>query len=55
MADERYPADLPITVQDFQDCGWGDLLAKSSREGYPSMWQAFSAAARQAIVEGRQA
>ena len=54
MEDERYPADLPITVQDFQDCGWEDLLAKSSREGYPSMWQALSAAARQAIDAGRQ-
>lgn len=54
MSDERFPADLVITKQDFADCGWKDVLARATREGYSSMWQAFSAAARQAIEEGRQ-
>lgn len=53
MSDERYPADLAITEKDFHDSGWKDVLSKTSREGYSSMWQAFSAAARQAIDEGR--
>jgi len=54
MSEERYPADLAITEKDFRDSGWKDVLSKTSREGYSSMWQAFSAAARQAIDEGRQ-
>jgi hypothetical protein len=53
MSEERYPADLVVTEQDFRDSGWKDVLSKTSREGYSSMWQAFSAAARQAIDEGR--
>lgn len=53
MSEERYPADLVVTEQDFRSCGWKDVLSKTSREGYPSMWQAFSAAARQAMDEGR--
>jgi hypothetical protein len=52
MSEERYPADLVVTEQDFRDCGWKDVLSKTSREGYPSMWQALSAAARQAMDEG---
>lgn len=54
MTTERYPADLVVTVQDFADCGWKAVLTSTTREGYSSMWQAFSAAARQAIEEGRQ-
>ena len=53
MSEERYPADLVVTEQDFRDSGWKDVLSKTSREGYSSMWQAFSAAARQAIDERR--
>ena len=53
MSDERFPADLVITKQDFADCGWKDVLARTTREGYSSMWQAFSAAARQANEEGQ--
>ncbi len=53
MSDERYPADLAITEQDFRGSGWKDILSKTSREGYSSMWQALSAAARQAMDEGR--
>ena len=53
MSDERYPADLVITGQDFRDSGWRDVLKEASREGYPSMYQAFSAAAHIAMDEGR--
>lgn len=54
MSDKRYPADLVVTEQDFRDSGWKDVLSKASREGYLSMWQSFSAAARQAMDEGRE-
>lgn len=54
MSGERYPSDLVITAQDFAECGWKDVLSTTSREGYSSMWQAFSAAARKAMEEGRQ-
>ena len=55
MTEERYPADLVVTEQDFRDSGWKDVLSNASREGYSSMWQAFSAAARQAMEESRAA
>ncbi len=54
MSTERYPAGLVLTNQDFADCGWKEVLTSSTREGYPSMWQAFSSAAKQAMDEGRQ-
>lgn len=55
MNTERFPSDLVITEQDFADCGWKDALSGMKREGYSSMWQAFSGAARKAMEEGRQA
>lgn len=55
MTEQRYPSDLVVTEQDFADCGWKDVLATVAREGYSSMWQAFSASARKAMEEGRQA
>src|SRR5688572_18676049 len=54
MSSERYPADLVLTHQDFLECGWKEVLKSSPREGYSSMWQAFSSAARKAMEEGRQ-
>ena len=54
MSEERYPSDLEITADDFASCGWKAILAGTTREGYSSMWQAFSAAARKAIEGGRQ-
>ncbi|MDP4028394.1 MAG: DUF4209 domain-containing protein [Gallionella sp.] len=54
MSDQRYSVDLIITAQDFADCGWKEVLATTSREGYSSMWQAFSSAARAAIDDKRQ-
>jgi len=53
MTADRYPSDLIITAQDFAECRWEEVLAASSREGYSAMWQAFSAAARVAMDEGR--
>ena len=53
MTDRRYLADLAITVQNYTDSGWKEALAETSREGYSVMWQAFSAAARTAMEEGR--
>jgi hypothetical protein len=53
MTDQRYPADLVITRQDFADSGWDMVLSQTSREGYSAMWQAFSGAARKAIDESR--
>lgn len=53
MPNQRYPEDLVISVQDFADSGWHEVIAQASREGYPAMWQAFSAAARSAIGHGR--
>lgn len=52
---DRYPKDLTLTVNDFEGCGWKAALACASREDYFSMSEAFSAAAKQAIDEGRQA
>lgn len=55
MSADRFPADLVIGPEDFDGCGWKEVLAATTREGYSSMWQAFSAAARKAIAEGRAA
>ena len=52
---ERFPADLVVTPEDFDACGWKAVLAATTREGYSSLWQAFSGAARKAIEEGRTA
>jgi len=54
MSAERCPAGLGITHQDFADCGWKEVLAKTERDGYLSMCLAFYAAAKQATEEGRQ-
>ncbi|MGX5729702.1 DUF4209 domain-containing protein [Pseudoxanthomonas beigongshangi] len=52
---ERYPEDLAVTPHDFSESEWRDALADSAREGYSSMWQAFSSAAGQAMEQGRDA
>lgn len=53
MSDQRYSADLIVTAQDFAECGWQISLADGEREGYSSMWQAFSSAARKASEDNR--
>jgi hypothetical protein len=55
MTDVRYPADLVLTPQDFIDSGWKEILNQTTREGYSAMWQSFSAAARRASEESRNA
>ncbi|MBW2123712.1 MAG: DUF4209 domain-containing protein [Deltaproteobacteria bacterium] len=55
MADERYPHDLEISLDDFRRCGWREVLGGIERKGYSAMWQSFSSAARRAIEEDRKA
>ncbi|MFY2763537.1 DUF4209 domain-containing protein [Arenimonas sp. MALMAid1274] len=50
---ERYPEALAVKREDFSDCGWREVLGGSSREGYSTMWQTLSSAARQAMEQGR--
>ncbi|ERZ30886.1 DUF4209 domain-containing protein [Pseudomonas aeruginosa] len=54
MENQRYPVDLIVSAQDFTSCGWKEVLEQTAREGYSAMWQAFSAAARTAMEEGRE-
>jgi hypothetical protein len=51
---ERYPADLIVTKQDFAKCGWQAILDSTTRDGYLSMWQSFTAAAKQALEDERK-
>jgi len=53
MSEQRYSANLIVTVQDFTECGWESSLADGEREGYSSMWQAFSSVARKASEDSR--
>lgn len=53
MTAYRYPSDLIVTAQDFTECGWTSTLANEECEGYPSMWQAFSSAARKVSEDNR--
>lgn len=53
MNDQRYSTDLTVGAQDFAECGWKILLTDEEREGYSSMWQAFSSAARKASEDNR--
>lgn len=55
MSEKRFPVDLQINAEDFMACEWNDILSGASREGYSSMWQAFSSGARKAMEENRQA
>ncbi len=59
MAHNRYPKDIVLTVEDFAECGWKEVLAGTDREDfledYPFRQHAFSDAAKQALSEGRQA
>lgn len=57
MTQHRYPADLPVTVEDFHACGWKEAVRGIADDdfGYPAFWGALSKAARSAIEDGRQA
>ncbi|MFC5605685.1 DUF4209 domain-containing protein [Variovorax soli] len=53
MSKERYQEDLPVSLEDFLASGWKQKLDATPREGYSTMWQALSEAARNEIEEGR--
>ena len=55
MSNERNKKELVLTVEDFSSCGWKTVLAEADRKDYFSMFSAFSAAAKQATDENRQA
>ena len=55
MLHNDYQEDLILTSENFAGCGWKEVLAGSDREEYFFLSQAFSAAAKQAIDEDRQA
>ncbi|MFC1888650.1 DUF4209 domain-containing protein [Thermodesulfobacteriota bacterium] len=46
---ERFPDHIKATLNDFKKCGWLETIEEARREDYSSMWQALSAAARQAM------
>ena len=50
----RYPIDLQVDCADFAACDWRGVLATLERDGYSSMWDAFSAAAREALEKEDQ-
>ena len=53
MSEQRYSANLIVKAQEFVECGWQISLADGEREGYSSMWQAFSSAACKASEDDR--
>ena len=55
MFHDRYPEDLILTVDDFTACGWKAALVGATCEGYRSMCDALSDAAKQATQNGQKA
>lgn len=51
----QYPAELVVTAEDFDACGWRDALGSAGRDCYSSMWHPLSQAARKAMEDGRLA
>ncbi|WP_144290465.1 DUF7380 domain-containing protein [Chitinilyticum litopenaei] len=49
---EHFPTNLAITPDDFDSSGWLEVLESAGDDGYPSLWRAFSNAARVAVGEG---
>lgn len=56
MTQLRYPADLPVTVEDFHACGWKEALQAIAPDdfGYSALWTALSKAARSAMETDRR-
>ena len=52
MANERYPADTTIDKSDFKKDDCQMILEESSGDGYTSIYDAFSKAARKSLDEG---
>ncbi|MEY2335472.1 DUF4209 domain-containing protein [Acidithiobacillus ferrianus] len=49
---ERYPEHTIATIDSLRNSDWKTVLTAGDREGYSSMWQSLSAAARTAIENG---
>lgn len=49
---ERYPEQTKATIESLRKSGWREALAAGDREGYSSMWQSLSAAARTEVENG---
>ncbi len=54
MKTERYPADLILSIDDFNECGWKEVLANLTDKTYLHVHSAFSTAAHQAMDAGQQ-
>jgi len=56
MTQLRYPADLPVTVEDFHACGLKEALQATAPDdfGYSALWTALSKAARSSMESDRQ-
>ena len=50
---QRYPENTSVNLDDFRHSNWKVAIDSSDSEGYPSMWQLLSAAARTAIENGK--
>ena len=55
MSPERYPKDLELTVEDFTDCGWKEVLEGAKDKDRRLVYLSFYEAEKQALEEGRQA
>lgn len=53
MREERYSADLEVTAEHLAKSGWEQVIDGARREGYSAMWSALSAAAKQAMDNGK--
>lgn len=49
----HYPENISIGPEDFRACGWQSALDNETHDGYSSMWQSLSSAAKQAIADGK--
>jgi hypothetical protein len=49
---QRYPENINVDIEDFRRSNWKSAIGSRDREGYSSMWQSLSAAARTAIEKG---
>lgn len=54
MISEQYSKDSALTVEDFVDCGWKEILASAEHKAYFSMHSAFNDAAKVAFDQGRE-
>lgn len=50
---QHYPEQTNMTIESLRNSGWKTAIDAGDREGYSSMWQSLSAAARAAIEKGQ--